>query len=105
MSYRKLHCTMATSQKSQKTPSPMVDFSNSFLYNIEYCLTMITGFKFHRTCLRMAKRESGVNPEQSCCCIRAVVSYIHCFFSEKGDSALLRESEYLLRTAAINYTQ
>lgn len=90
---------------SQKTPCPMVDFSNSFLYNIEYCLTMITGFKFHRTCLRMAKRESGGNPEQSCCCIRAVVSYIHCFSSEKGDSALLRESEYLLRTAAINYTQ
>ena len=25
-----------------------------------------------------AKRESGENPEQSCCCIRAVLSHIHC---------------------------
>ena len=34
--------------------------------------------------LGQAKRESGENPEQSCCCVRAAVFHIHCESSREG---------------------
>ena len=53
-----------------------------------------------------AKRESGENPGQSCCCIRAVTAHIHCRFSVRRRAVtLLRKSEYLLKAPAITYTQ
>ena len=36
-----------------------------------------------------AKRESGANPGQSCCCVRAVIVQIHCRLiceKENGDA-------------------